>query len=378
MTVCLANNGTLLWGRRDYEFDSDTLHWPGELNSVIQTRSGKVIAVGTSLLINQQNLTDAMFVRLAEFQPAPQFIAWSPEDTTLTVLLDDTILFKVRTNDQRGLNISHQWFYNDERLDNDTTQLVIFDELGAQIVQCSASNGQYEAVRRWNVMVNDFIIRSHTPEDLFLNLRRNTQVDFALHIGYVNDGQRRPSYTWTLIDRIDQNRRAEIGLDSTASIFFSSVGRYAVEGLAVLDGARDSITWEITVHGLIRAYWPTDDIISLQPGRRITFGVAPFNRGPASRQFYRWTENSEELAYDSAEFTTSFPNLGHYILTVFVTDSVQIDSLYWEFAAIDSQRWTVNVSTPDWMDNSKFQIPNSKFQIRDCAESVQLNDSGEV
>ncbi|MBM3327293.1 MAG: T9SS type A sorting domain-containing protein, partial [Calditrichaeota bacterium] len=104
---------------------------------------------------------------------------------------------------------------------------------------------------------------------------------------------------------------------------------------------------------------------SIRPGAEVAFGVAPFE--PEDRRpclSYRWQVDQVDLVdEDSSEVRLVFPNRGRFEVGVFVVDSVQVDSLHWELAETDSQRWTVNVAMPDWIVHSKFQIPNSKFDI---------------
>jgi len=283
--------------------------------------------------------------------------------------------------------LSYLWTLTDSIIARDTSVTIQFDELGEFTVRCRVSDDEYVSVITWHILVCEFFIAEYFPENNLLQVRRNTSVPFSIDsVAYIDDGRGRPAYRWTLIDRLDDNRRAEAGQDSAADIMFERKGRYAVEGLAYLGDSRDSVTWEVEVRGIIRAYWPRCEVVSIRPGETMLFGVAPFvpeDRRP--RLSYRWQVDQVDIMdEDSSEVRLVFPDTGRFEVGVFAVDSMQVDSVNWELTETDSQKWIVNVAVPDWIVHSKFQIPNSKFDIvpnpfNSLAEArFELEQSGDV
>ncbi|MBM3326900.1 MAG: hypothetical protein FJY65_07985, partial [Calditrichaeota bacterium] len=332
--------------------------------SVVSAPDNGIITAGTVMhgASNQDGI-------LLKFNPEifePVIFFWSPRDTILSVLLNDSVEFEIQARDHHRRPLNYLWLHDADTLSFDSTDTVHFDELGESLVSCLVSNGEFTSNINWHITTCELFIHSYRPDTLLLTIKRGNNIIFSIDsVAYIDDGRGRPAYQWTLIDRLDDDRRAEAGQDSTAAIRFERKGRYAVEGLAYLRDARDSVTWEVEVRGIIRAYWPRCEVVSIRPGEEAAFGVAPFE--PEDRRpclSYRWQVDQVDIVdEDSSEVRLVFPNRGRFEVGVFVVDSMQVDSVNWELAETDSQRWTVNVAIPDRIVHSKFQIPNSKFDI---------------
>ncbi|MBM3327735.1 MAG: T9SS type A sorting domain-containing protein [Calditrichaeota bacterium] len=370
LALRLDRNGEELWR---ITFRELALHNPrpqddyNMLTSVLVINESQIVACGGTWNEEIARGHDGLIVRLEPDRIGPIVFYRHPEDTLLSILPGDTIQFTVRARNQMGIEMAYHWQYGDSLIGRDTTVLVPFDTLiGDYRITCRVTANEWAAVAPWTIYVRDMYIVSSTPDSCNLVIRRNTVVPFSIDsVAYIDDGRGRPAYRWSLIDRLDDNRREEVGQDSAVDIRFERKGRFAVEGLAYLGDARDSVTWEVEVRGIIRAYWPRCEVVSIRPGEEVAFGVAPFE--PEDRRpclSYRWQVDQVDLVdEDSSEVRLVFPNRGRFEVGVFVVDSVQVDSLHWELAETDSQKWIVNVAVPDWIVHAKFQIPNSKFDI---------------
>jgi len=358
----IDEDGQEMWRRLDHNRFGN--NGPDEYYAITVTPDGFPLVAGRS--VSEISGTCGILVKTLPDRSAPEIIVWSPEEFDLKILRGESIQFVIQAEDIQDDSLRYRWLWNSNLVsENDSTE-IIFQELGDDTVKCIVSDGQLADSLQWIVKVRELYIHSQSPSIFRLTIRRNTTVPFSIDsIAYIDDGRGRPAYRWSLIDRLDDDRRAEAGQDSAVDIRFERKGRFAIEGLAYLGDSRDSVTWEVEVRGIIRAYWPRCEVVSIRPGEEAAFGVAPFepeDRRP--RLSYRWQVDQVDIVdEDSSEVRLVFPNRGRFEVGVFVTDSMQVDSVNWELAETDSQRWTVNVAIPDWIVNSKFQIPNSKFDI---------------
>jgi len=361
-------NGEIRWiaHYRIADMTPGLVHGRQSFTSAIVGHDNSIVVCGCAQAIDANGSVNGLVMKLEPESAHIQFIDWQPHDTTLTVLLGDTVDFSVTVLRPQGAGISYEWTLDDTLFDWDSTATVIFDSLDIpciQRVRCQASALNETIAITWTVRVSDLAIRAYRPENYNLIIRRNTTVNFALLAETLDEVF--ISYLWTFIDREDDNRREVVGLDTSAvRILFDRTGHFGVIGAAYLGQSTDSVMWNIEVRGLIRAFGPSSEMISLRAGDEVSFWVAPFEVQQESRLSYRWKIDEVDIIdADTSEIRLAFPDTGQFEVIVFVTDSVQVDSLNWELVDADSQRWVVNALVPNWIDNSKFQIPNSKLTV---------------
>ncbi|MBM3327277.1 MAG: hypothetical protein FJY65_09970, partial [Calditrichaeota bacterium] len=314
-------SGEPVWSR------SEDIFIRGGYYSCVLDRDGFLTIAGWAINANIAPHIQGVLVQLEPYVSPPEIMEYFPEEFEFETLLSDTITFWVRAVDSQGDSLSYLWAIGNEEVSTDTAHLFEFTELGDWNIKCVVNDISLADSIQWLVHVREMYIFSHIPDSSNLLIRRNTVVPFSIDsVAYIDDGRGRPAYRWTLIDRLDDNRRAEVGQDSAAAIRFERKGRYAVEGLAYLGDSRDSVTWEVEVRGIIRAHWPAGEVVSIRPGEEVAFGVAPFepeDRRP--RLSYRWQVDQVDIVdEDSSEVRLVFPNRGRFEVGVFVTDSMQV------------------------------------------------------
>jgi len=299
-----------------------------------------IVAVGT---INwtpedQAQRQDALFMKLAPYVIRPQIFYYSPHDTVLTVLQNDTVAFVVRAVDQQGDELDYLWTMGEDTLSRDTTVSIIFEELGEQLVSCFVTDQEFTASVRWHVDVRDLFIADYSPDTLNLVVRRGTSVTFSLDSVAVTEGDL-PSYSWIWTD-LDNFNREDAGEDSFATIEFLHCGSYQMAGTAYRGQSSDAVIWWIETRGAIYDFWPRELHLAVPPDSAVYFGLIPSNQQPDSVHF-EWYLNDDLIGMDStAQWIFVPPEDGNPVI-------YSMKGVAQEGAERDSVTWSVSVIPPD-------------------------------
>ncbi|MBM3327804.1 MAG: hypothetical protein FJY65_12700, partial [Calditrichaeota bacterium] len=197
--------GDEMWSR----IDRNGIGRGEDYRSVIVDRNNNGIVAGSA--VTELGRGDGVLVKIVpDFSP-PLIIARTPADTLLKVLRGDSIFFDVEVFDRQGDSIRYIWRVNAALFSTDTSATIPFDSVGNYQVKCIVSDGDLFDSTAWSVKARNLYIHSQTPDTLNLIIRRNTVVSFSIDsIAYIDDGRGRPAYRWSLIDRLDDDRREEV------------------------------------------------------------------------------------------------------------------------------------------------------------------------
>ncbi|NQT34230.1 PKD domain-containing protein, partial [bacterium] len=199
----LTSDGNERWQAVYDGFD----RYKSYFDRVVVANDNSIIACGSTNNVDDDEGQNGLIVKLEYDQLAPQFIAYSPEDTMLTILQHDTVNFWVSASDGQNDSLSFLWTMDDSTLSTDTTVTVVFDELGEFEVRCRVTDDEFSATITWHVRVMAFYIESFTPDTLEMTVQRNSSVDFALEVRALEDVEF--NYLWTLIGRGQQRQVGE-------------------------------------------------------------------------------------------------------------------------------------------------------------------------
>jgi len=321
-------NGVERW-RRTYEFielERERV-FLRVFTSVVRGHDGSIVAAGWSTL--EDDSRDAFVIKLEPEILEPQFIYYSPEDTVLSVLLGDSIVFIVRAFDQQGDEMSYLWVMGEDTLSRDTTTTVIFEELSDFNVQCQVSDGEFTVAITWHVSVVEWLIQACTPDSLDLIIRRGTNIDFSLDVAAIEGIEL--NYLWTHIDR--GGHRHEIGETDSVNMLFDLMGNQRMEGFVWHGDRSDEVLWNIDVRSVIWFYLPDRTSLTVPVDTTIEFAVTPFNDNSDSLSYY-WTLNEDTLEIEDRIASIAFPDTGLHEVVSYVWDGGEMDSILWEITVI--------------------------------------------
>ncbi|MBM3329816.1 MAG: hypothetical protein FJY67_10155 [Calditrichaeota bacterium] len=357
-------SGELRWQTRfpDLEFPpmTQSIFW-----SVIVDPENRVVACGTRFNPESRQ-NDAIIMRLNPDQLGPRVIDFSPPETDLVVLRRDSISFEVHANARNGL-LGIQWFLDNVELQDDSSQVVRFEDLGLFQVRCQLEDADGGLLIIWNVTVSNLIIFSHTPDTLSLTIQRNSEIDFALDsVAYIGDLENL-LYEWMIYDSAAVRWEEVAGDDRIGirSYAFNRTGGYALKA-RVFDPnvdpvPADSVQWAIQVRGVIRAYEPNLPELSLEPRQEATFELIPFNANNDSIEFWWSLDGEEDTLSIESILSISFSDTGRYVVSGYARERVSEED--WEE---DVQRWVVNVgmlSVDDFGLDSGFRRNDDPLMI---------------
>jgi len=311
---------------------------------VIQGSDGSLYGAGTATFERNNEGKNGLLIKLEREVIGPQFISWSPRDTTLSLLIGTRQTFAVQARNQNGAAISYLWRNAaGQVIDRDSSATIQFDELGQTRIECRVTSGEQSRVIGWNVAVMELLIVEYTPEHLSLTVQRNSEIDFALDsIAYIGDMENL-RYEWMIYDSAAVRWEEVAGDDRIGirSYAFDRTGGYALKA-KVFDPnvdpvPADSVQWAIQVRGGVRAYEPNLAEISLEPRQETTFELTPFNANNDSIQFW-WTLNEADTMSIESTLSISFQDTGRYIVSGYARE--QVGEEEWEE---DVQVWVVYV-----------------------------------
>ncbi|MFH0766267.1 MAG: T9SS type A sorting domain-containing protein [Calditrichota bacterium] len=299
------------------------------IQSVIVGHDGSILAAGYGNSMGQ-TVRDGFVMKLEPEQLGAQLIAYSPEDTTLTVLRGDTIDFWVSARDDQGDELSYLWIMGADTLSIDSTTTVVFDELGDYDVQCQVSDGEFTVAITRHVQVVDLYISDFTPDSLEFTVRRTAEVPFRITVRAV-EGER-INYRWRLTDLVTPQDTLLAEADS-AVVVFPLARNYRVESEAYRGELSVSVSWLVHVRSIIWWWLPQESELTVPLGAAIHFSVEPFNPESNSLSF-SWVMDGVDVS-DSAEVDVTFSELGRHEVTAYVVDGVEADTLRWEARVYD-------------------------------------------
>ena len=297
--------------------------------------------------VDNRRVSGGLLMIILPDRLAPLIIARSPEDAELTVLRGDSLLFTVTAVDQQDDRISYLWTAAGEEVSRDSFAVVRFDELGDVSVQCRVSDGQHADSTAWLVHVKEFFIRNNTPDSLDLTIRRGREVEFALDVAAVEPEA--VNYLWT----ISSSERLGDSLFSQSSIAswrFIQSGEYRVVAEAFIGDLSESRIWRVNVRSLIFDWIPAPLSLQIPKDTVIAFEIFPFNPEDESLT-YLWTFNGEPAGEES-HLDADFNQPGNTVITAFVCDSADADTLTWRILVNDFQSSNRLSSFPASLDLS--------------------------
>lgn len=156
-----------------------------------------------------------------------------------SVLAGDTIHSSSVPEISRGTRLTYLWIANEDTLGIDTTETVIFEDLGEYLVQCQVSGGEFTAAVRWHVTSEQFYIEGYAPDSLSMTIRRPREIDFSLGVRAIEGLQ--PNYSWLLTDR--GRHQIDIGEDAEMSYNFDLKGEHQLEGRVYYEDTEHSVFW---------------------------------------------------------------------------------------------------------------------------------------
>jgi len=299
------------------------------VNSVVTDHQNSIVAAGTANFTEDGTGLNGLVIKFEPEILEPQFIHWSPEDTMLTILQNDTIEFTVRAFDRQDDEMNYLWIMGEDTLSRDTITTKVFEELGEFEVQCQVSDGELMVAITWHVNVVEFYICSFTPDSLDLIIRRGTNVDFSLDVAALEDIEL--NYLWTHLDR--NGRRHEIGEADSVNMLFDLMGNQRMEGFVWHGERSDEVLWNIDVRSVIWFYLPDITSLTVPVDTTIEFAVTPFNDNSDSLSYY-WMLNEDTLEIDVRIASISFPDTGLQEVVSYVWDGGEMDSIMWEITVI--------------------------------------------
>jgi len=272
---------------------------------------------------------DGLFFLFESARLGPAYVYKYPTDTTVSVLLNESVEFVARARNLQGTEINYQWSYENQILGDDTTETITFDSLGVWQVACNISDADASIEIRWHVTVTDLDISAYTPDTLNLALRRGSSVDFSLDTIRYTDGAE-PEILWTKTN-LANGQADDAGTESRATIDFPWSGEYSVEGRVSRGESSDAVTWHVDVCGAIWAYVPVGDSLEVIPDSVVHFEVVPSAPEDESLEV-RWSVDGGlvregEFALDWA--FSIVDNCQRYLVQCVVTDSVEADTIRW-------------------------------------------------
>ncbi len=290
--------------------------FPGPVMGVVEDRDGNSLICGFSGYFRQGTL-----IKYYPERSAPKILAHAPEDLEFTVLRGDAITFTVHAEDVQEDTILYLWALNGENVSTDTTKTIVFAELGSDTIQCTVSDGELADSIQWIVDVKELYIDAYTPDSLNVVIRRNTTVDFEVSTRLLGGGF--ANYEWILDNEVIEN-----AFRDNISILFERERHHEVEAVANLGELSDNIVWQVTVQDLIVDYWPEQFEIEATFGTMIEFMIEPFNPQDESLNIL-WTLDGDSLTDRSWTFI-DFDSVGQRQVTVYVSDSMEVDSMTWD------------------------------------------------
>lgn len=338
--IRVTSRGMLRW--RSHLPAGEVLNLPtfraGLNNGAIIGADNSMLAVGSStqddLMDNRHNNHVAVLVKLEpDNLPAP-YIIFLPEDSLQSALPGDSITFSTEPVNFFNEQISYLWALDEDTLANDdrtNSMIVTFPDFGEyEMYGAVFAEGVLAGETTWRITVEDFFIRSASPDSSDITVRRNSTVPFYLDVACVEPN------AWTCRwDYIDRNQRHNpLGEGDSLDITFDLTGECAVEALVEWNGEQESVSWAVEVRSAIWWWAPHLDSVTVYQDSLQEFSVSPFNEDSDSLAF-EWTLNGELLDWTEELLALDEMDLGDHQLTAVCHDGAEADTVGWVISVIE-------------------------------------------
>jgi len=329
LSVRVRPDGSQRW-HEEYEFDEDDgfAMYEHAFLSVVEADDHAAIACGFTTFLENDEGKNGLIMKLEPEIMEPQFISWTPEDTMLTVLLDDTVDFLVEVSDAQDDEISYLWIMGEDTISRNATTTVVFEELGEYEIQCQVSDGEFTVAITWHVTVIEWFIQTFTPDSLDLIIRRSSNIDFSLDIAALEDIEL--NYLWTLTDR--NRRREEVGEADSVIVRFDLAGDFQLEGFVWRGEESDAVVWDVLVRSAVWYWWPREDSLVVPVDTTVLFAITPFNPDSDSLE-YLWTLDGDSIDFER-EIEILFEEMGLREVVAYVHDGCEVDTIRWDVTVI--------------------------------------------
>ncbi len=293
-----------------------TDEFPGPVMGVVEDRDGNSLICGFSGYYRQGTL-----IKFYPERSAPMILEHEPIDLEFTVLPGDTITFIVHAEDAQEDSIRYLWALNGENVSTDTTTTIAFAELGTDTVQCTVSDGELADSIQWIVNIKELYIDAYTPDSLNVAVHRNTTVDFSV-VTRATDGDP-VDYQWVIDNEIIPDEVAD-----NLSLTFEQGRNHEVEVIAYRGELWDNVIWQVTMMNMIVDFWPLQFEFEATVDTMMEFMIEPFDPQDNSLNII-WTMNGDSIDHRSWTFI-DFDAVGLQQVTVYVSDSIEVDSMTWD------------------------------------------------
>jgi len=331
------SQGSVRWSA-SYSFEEMELFLRAHnyFSTVTSTHEGAIIACGTVKTRENDNY-DALVMKLEPDVIGVMNLLITPEDTVVSVLPEQRVLFGVEAVNVREEDLHFEWTIGDSVFSTQPSVSVAFIHLGEERIACDIQQDRLTIRITWHITVSALFIASSSPDTLALSLRRGTSQTFSLDTVRAVEGDP-VEYQWTLTN-LDNFEREETGTEASATIEFLRSGNYQMEGLAYRGESNDNVIWTIAVRSAILDFWPRSLRLSVPPDSSGEFGVIPFNSESDSLS-YRWEVDGDSVGSDSTvsiRFAWDDRRIGNppYQVSAIVMDGMEGDTVAWEVTVQD-------------------------------------------
>ncbi len=338
----LRSNGTERWHRIfDFQENEEILSGQSTFNAVALGNDNSIIAAGSAFLAEGDQGRNGLLVKLQPDILEPQFISWTPQDTMLTVLIDDTVNFSVEVIDDQDDDLTYLWIMVGDTISTDSSTTVIFNARGEYDVECQVSDGEFTTVIRWHINVVDWYIDSFNPDSTDLIVRRGSWVDFNHHVRAIDE--REFEYRW---EHFGRGGNFEFDGDDSVRFEFDLSGEHIIRARVTSDEESETVSWDINAYSIIWWWWPHELELSTFQDSTVLFEVFPFNEESDSLE-YSWFINDDQIEGEGSIVEIPFPESGVQEITAYVTEGIEADTVKW---SVNVEEWSFTTDETDLTD----------------------------
>ena len=343
--IRVDSNGALRW-QRLYNFTEDDgyaqgmygYHW---FSSVVIGHDNAILATGKLTRSDDGTGQNGLLIKLEHEILEPIVFYWSPEDTLLTVLRDDSVEFVVRARDQQGNELDYLWIMGEDTLSTDTTRTITFEELGEFQVQCQVSDGEFTTAITWHVSVLNWYIDIFQPDSTEITVRRGSSIDFTHHVRANEEFEF--EYQW---EHFGRGGNFQFDGEDSVRFDFDLAGDHIIRAWVMNGEENETIEWDVSVRSILWWWWPHEFELSAYEDTTIVFEVFSFDQDSDSVE-YSWSLDNEVLNCDSSLIEIPFPEIGQYVVTAYAREGVEADTIRW---SINVEEWSFTTDLADLTD----------------------------
>ena len=317
----------------------------GAFFAVVTDRRERIVAAGYANMPDmEENRKGGWLIQLEPERTAPRFTNVSPlgndpdrqaeenissRHEFLRILVEDEVTFMVDAWDPRDRELTYSWFdENQNLLDQDSTVVVVFDELGEKQVRCVVSNGEEEAVALWDVTVLEMIITRHTPIEDELWINRGFWVDFEIEAESYSD-EFDFEFQWDV--SYDEVENRVIGNSADLSYNFPRATDYQLRGRAIWGESFEDHIWSVQASSTLLGFEPEIIELIVPIDSLVRFELIP--REPNSPNLTYQFLVDDDIVGDSSVAEISFQEAGFHVVRGRFFDGIEADSVRWVITA---------------------------------------------